>query len=55
MPCEVLEEMRAQLEHHRGHEYQPLILFLVYKKKGGREVEKIIRSTGLKPLNEWKK
>lgn len=24
MACEILEEMRAQLEHHQGHEYQPL-------------------------------
>jgi len=28
MPCEVLEEMKAQLEQHRRHEFQPLILML---------------------------
>ena len=24
--CEILEEMKAQLEQHQGHEFEPLIL-----------------------------
>jgi hypothetical protein len=35
MPCETPEEMKARLERHRGHEYQPLILMQIEAHQKG--------------------